>query len=312
MRNDAATKTSEWLPVAVSAVVALGINACVLLTLRFSAPRLHSDEHESNAVEISLASPHRNLPDESDAPLKEPEPFATPLVIQNNLPTELFAELQPDETKPNGLLDIEDGGSALKPDAKRSGGGGGDGADAIASGHVATDDRIWARLKWKPDPNAKEKAAGNESGRGTTVPGVLKTPGAGDGLGNGKDSGALASQGSGTGSGAGTNGSNTGQGLGKAPPLGVSRKPGVLSMNRGSYPAEARAAHHEGTVVLSVEVRPGGDVGKVEVRTSSGYSELDQSAVSAARGWVFTGALQDGKPVAFWYSIPYRFMLTEQ
>lgn len=296
---------------AVSAVVAFGINACVLLTLRFSVPRLHSDSCESNAVEITLA-PHRTLPDECDAPLKEPEPFASPHVIQNNLPTDLFAELQPDETKPNGLLDLGDGGIASRPDEKRSGGGGGDGSDSIAFGHVATDDRVWARLKWKPDPNSKEKAAGDESGHGASIPGVLKVPGGGSGLGNGKDSGALASQGTGTGSGAGANGSNNGQGLGKAPPIGVSRKPGVVSMNRGSYPAEARAAHHEGTVVLSVEVRPGGDVGKVEVRTSSGYSELDQAAVSAARGWLFTSALQDGKPVAFWYSIPYRFMLTEQ
>ena len=28
-------------------------------------------------------------------------------------------------------------------------------------GHMATADRVWARMKWKPDPTAKDVAAGD-------------------------------------------------------------------------------------------------------------------------------------------------------
>ena len=310
-----ARKLFPWLPALAPIVGSIAVNACGLLMLSFPSPRIEPVAEEPNTpqqIEVSLSSPATETVEGADSSPKQPEPFAQPFVIQNNLPTDLFSDLKPEEKKPNGLLDLEEGGTLLRPEGVHSGGGGGDGADSLAFGHIATDDRVWARMKVKTDPNSNAKAAGDESGRGTSVPGVLKIPGAGEGLGNGKGSGALGSQGSGTGSGAGTDGSNIGQGLGKAPMLGVSRKPGVISMNRGNYPSEARQAHHEGTVMLAIEVLPSGSVGKVEVKTPSGFDELDQAAVTVTKTWQFICALQDGKPVAFWYSIPYRFVLTDQ
>ena len=306
-------KYPVWLPPVLGLLLSAAINLVVIFTLTFTVPHVQSESDEIDLaapVEVQLAAP-RNPAEECETPLTEPVPFASAFAIQNNLPTDIFSKIQPDEKKINGLLDAEDGGSQLRPEGIRSGGGGGDGADSLVMGHVATEDRVWARMKWKSDHNAKEVAAGDDNGRGMTVPGVLKNPGGGSGLGNGTGSGALGSQGSGTGSGAGVNGSGIGTGLGTAPPLAESRKPGVISMTRGIYPPSARAAHHEGTVTLSVEVLPAGAVGKVEVKTSSGYGELDQAAVDAARDWRFTGALKDGKPVSFWYAIPYRFTLTE-
>jgi TonB family protein len=312
MHNNVSDKTSIWRQPLAAIAASLAINAAVIFTLTFAVSRLQSDDVDlSVPVEIFLTTSERQLLDENEKPLHEPEPFAGAYVVQNNLPENLFSELQPDAKKPNGLLDTEDGGTSFKPEKIRSGGGGGSGADAIALGHVASDDRVWARMKWKPDPNAKVAVAGGEEGRGLTVPGTLKSAGAGVGLGNGTGSGALGSQGNGSGSGAGTNGVGSGTGLGTAAPPPVSRKPGVISMTRGAYPAEARAARHEGTVTLSVEVLPSGDVGKVAVQVSSGYDELDRAAIAAAKEWRFTGALKDGKPVSFWYAIPYRFVLTE-
>lgn len=311
MRIKIADNVGFWSRPVMGIAASLVANALIVFALSFAVTRLQSDDIDvSVPVEILLNS-ERNVSDDNDAALLEPVPFAGAFVVQNNLPTTLFSELQPDVQKPNGLLDTDDGGTSVKPDTIRSGGGGGSGVDAIAFGHVATDDRVWSRMKWKPDPHSSVAIAGDENGRGSTVPGVLKTAGGGIGLGNGTGSGALGSQGNGSGSGAGTHGANSGNGLGTAAPAGVSRKPGVISLSLGAYPSEARVARHEGTVLLSIEVLPSGSVGKVDVKVSSGYDELDRAALAAAKDWRFTGALKDGKPVSFWYAIPYRFVLTE-
>ncbi len=306
-------KTRVGLRLTLSVAAAAMVQGALFLLAIHSARsiRTGSDDPDTISVgDVFLDSPFKRNPEEPEAPPAEPVPFASAYVVQNNLPTDLFTTFQPDEKKLNALMDMEEGGTELRPEGKRSGGGGGDDADALIEGRVRTDDRVWARMKWKPDPNATQSVAGDESGRGESVPGTLQKAGAGSGLGNGKSSGALGSQGTGTGSGAGVNGSNIGNGLGTAPPLSVTQRPAVISMSRGAYPTSARAARHEGTVLLSVEVLPTGEVGTVDVRTSSGYDDLDQAAKSAAKDWRFTGALQDGKPIRFWYAIPYRFELT--
>lgn len=52
-----------------------------------------------------------------------------------------------------------------------------------------------------------------------------------------------------------------------------------------SYPEEARQRHEEGTVQLIVTLAPNGDVQKVDIVKSSGYSILDQAAVRAVQRW---------------------------
>ncbi len=309
MRNDITDNLKVWRSPWVSIGASLALNAAMVLTLSFGSRHSTPDTIDlTEPVEVLLISSEHETA-ENERPLMEPVPFAQAFVVQNNLPGELFSEMHPDETKLNGLLDTEDGGTAFHPAEIRSGGGGGDGADSLTMGHMASHEHVWARLKMKVDPKAKESGVGDENGTATRVPGVLKTAGGGVGLGNGQGSGAVGSQGSGSGSGAGTNGANFGNGMGKAVRAGVSRKPSVVSMDRGVYPSAALAAHHEGTVILTVEVLPSGDVGDVQVKTSSGYDELDRAAVGMAKNWQFTGALRDGQPVSFWYSIPYEFAL---
>ena len=51
------------------------------------------------------------------------------------------------------------------------------------------------------------------------------------------------------------------------------------------------------TVVLMLSMDETGAVRNVQVTQSSGYPEMDRSAVEAAYNWRFQPTLQDGKPV---------------
>ncbi len=53
------------------------------------------------------------------------------------------------------------------------------------------------------------------------------------------------------------------------------------------YPDTARRIGYQGTVILSIEILPTGRTGRVRVLQSSGTAMLDDSAVRAARRWVF-------------------------
>ena len=293
----------------------LALNALAVVVLGIAMPEIRIEPdapRTTTALGGILSPPMIDYADEKVPPMNETDSAAQPFPITNSLPADLFESFQPEPEKLNGFLDTQEGGTALRPDGVKSGGGGGENAESETFGHEASNDRVWSRKIWKTTANRLEADSDAVVSRPATTPGVLKNPGAGDGLGNGNGSGALGSQGSGTGSGAGVNGSNIGSGIGTAAPVAVSKKPSVVSTSRGIYPSSARSARHEGTVVLNVEVLPTGLVGTVSVKTSSGHDDLDQAAISAAKEWRFTGALKDGVPVAFWYSIPYQFVLTEQ
>lgn len=75
------------------------------------------------------------------------------------------------------------------------------------------------------------------------------------------------------------------------------------------YPRMSRQLEEQGTVVLRVLVRADGTAGAVEIRTSSGFPLLDQSARNAVQTWRFHPATQDGKPVDEWFLIPIPFKL---
>lgn len=64
------------------------------------------------------------------------------------------------------------------------------------------------------------------------------------------------------------------------------------------YPATARTTKAESTVTLSMQVRPDGRVGEIEVLNSTAIGlGFEQSASDAVRTWRFHPALQDGEPV---------------
>jgi protein TonB len=75
------------------------------------------------------------------------------------------------------------------------------------------------------------------------------------------------------------------------------------------YPPMSRRLHEEGKVILRVHVDPGGKADEVVVRTSSGFSRLDDTARETVRLWKFVPAKRGAEPVAAWVLIPISFKL---
>jgi periplasmic protein TonB len=76
------------------------------------------------------------------------------------------------------------------------------------------------------------------------------------------------------------------------------------------YPPSELRAGHEGTVYLDLFVQVDGRIGDVRVKTSSGFPRLDEAAVShVKRTYRLSPAMEDGKPVADWVTLPVVFRI---
>lgn len=83
----------------------------------------------------------------------------------------------------------------------------------------------------------------------------------------------------------------------------------AASNRKPPYPRLSRLNDEQGTVVLRVLVKADGTAGDVEIKTSSGYPLLDESARSTVQTWHFIPATVDSKPVAEWYQVAIPFTL---
>ncbi len=76
------------------------------------------------------------------------------------------------------------------------------------------------------------------------------------------------------------------------------------------YPAHARRARMQGTVILRVLVDVGGHPVEVDVEHSSGHPVLDRAARrQVAEKWMFVPAQVMGRPTPAWALIPVQFRL---
>lgn len=75
------------------------------------------------------------------------------------------------------------------------------------------------------------------------------------------------------------------------------------------YPAAARRLGEQGRVILRVLVNVRGTADEVQVRTSSGFVRLDETARDTVRRWRFVPARRGPEPVAAWVLIPISFRL---
>ena len=104
----------------------------------------------------------------------------------------------------------------------------------------------------------------------------------------------------------------------QAPAAPVDREAGVQRESQmlvpPRYPAEAMETQTSGKVVMRVLVGAGGAVKDVVVEESAPAGVFDESAVKAARQWMFTPAVKDGKPVEGWVRVPvdYEFAPPEE
>jgi len=86
--------------------------------------------------------------------------------------------------------------------------------------------------------------------------------------------------------------------------------PEILLRHTPDYPVLAQRINLEGIVYVKILVDKRGNVKKAIVLKSD--SDLfTQPAIDAAMKWFFKPALMNGKPVAVWVSIPFRFRLTK-
>lgn len=75
------------------------------------------------------------------------------------------------------------------------------------------------------------------------------------------------------------------------------------------YPASSRQQKEEGRVLLNVMINRNGKPEVVQIKRSSGYSALDQSAADTVRRWRFAPAQRSGTPVDAWVTVPIVFRL---
>ena len=77
------------------------------------------------------------------------------------------------------------------------------------------------------------------------------------------------------------------------------------------YPPQAVRARHEGTVILLILVGTDGSPKDIKVEKSSGYRELDRSAMDPAKQWRFNPTVRDGKKVEGYARVPVTFNLNQ-
>ena len=76
------------------------------------------------------------------------------------------------------------------------------------------------------------------------------------------------------------------------------------------YPKEALSKGIEGTVWVKAFVDVNGQVQKAEILKSEAEI-LNGAALEAAKKWSFAPATKDGKPVAVWITLPFKFKLAD-
>ena len=91
----------------------------------------------------------------------------------------------------------------------------------------------------------------------------------------------------------------------------VDEPPAPVTQIKPDYPALARDAGIEGLVAVDVLVGRDGRVIRAELVREHSIVGLDAAALEASRRWVFSPAIDHGRPVACWYRIPFRFVLHE-
>ncbi|NHZ35678.1 energy transducer TonB [Massilia sp. CCM 8692] len=94
-----------------------------------------------------------------------------------------------------------------------------------------------------------------------------------------------------------------------APAAASHPKVDLASCAKPVYPADARAAQHDGTVKLAFLVGADGKLADSKVESSSGHPALDDAAHQALKLCKFRPASAKGKPVESWARVAYVWKL---
>ncbi len=86
-------------------------------------------------------------------------------------------------------------------------------------------------------------------------------------------------------------------------------KPDYLKNPPPRYPSRAKRLKQQGLVSLNAWVSASGRVQRLTVRSSSGYTLLDEAALESVKRWKFKPARMNGTPVDSKVIVPVRFEL---
>lgn len=75
------------------------------------------------------------------------------------------------------------------------------------------------------------------------------------------------------------------------------------------YPALSRRLGEQGSVVVRVFIDTQGAATRAEIRRSSGYERLDQTALQTVQRWRYVPGRRNGVPEAMWFNVPINFVL---
>jgi TonB family protein len=88
------------------------------------------------------------------------------------------------------------------------------------------------------------------------------------------------------------------------------KAPTIIRDVAPKYPELAKAAGIEGEIWLKIFVREDGGVDKVEVfKSTKPEIGFEEAAIAAAQKFEFKPALKNGRPVATWVVLPFKFKL---
>ena len=75
------------------------------------------------------------------------------------------------------------------------------------------------------------------------------------------------------------------------------------------YPPMSKRLNEQGTVIMRVLIGTDGLPQQAEIRKSSGFSRLDESAATTVMKWRYVPGKRAGVPEAMWFNVPINFVL---
>jgi protein TonB len=82
-----------------------------------------------------------------------------------------------------------------------------------------------------------------------------------------------------------------------------------LNNPKPHYPVLSKRLGEQGKVVVRVLIGVDGTAQQAEIRTSSGYERLDQTALATVLKWRYVPGKRGGVPEAMWFNVPINFVL---
>lgn len=82
-----------------------------------------------------------------------------------------------------------------------------------------------------------------------------------------------------------------------------------LNNPRPPYPPLSKRLGEQGRVLVRVFIEVDGTASRAEIRQSSGFERLDQTALQTVQRWRYVPGKRAGVPEAMWFNVPINFVL---